>query len=280
MRYHIASLIAVFLSLALGILLGTIFVDERILAERQNQLVEDIRKDVEKVRADNKQLSDEIKRSDEFEQAVLPLMIQNKLAGKQIAIVASVSEDQTVRNALQDVLTKSGARVFFIKATSATFSLERKEIEQRLSAFFPEEGLTKDQLQEKIIKQLALSLASTDPTFINELTGLKLLEVNGEMILPVNQVIVFGGLENKTLLSLFQNDLALGDQFKKLGLPVVGVEVTEAKISSIPLFQKSDFPTVDNVETVSGQIALVMVLEGRQGNYGSKSTAQSILPKD
>lgn len=279
MRYHIASLVAVFLALALGILLGTVFVDERVLVQKQNQLVEGIRTDVEKVRDENKQLDSQKKLSDEFERAVLPLVVQKKLEGRQTMVIASVPVEQSVKTALQNALTMAGAKVYFIKATSATFGLERKEIEQRLTAFFPEDNLKKDQLKEKIIKQLALSLASTDSTFLNELTGLKLLEVEGQMTLPANEVIIFGGTEDKTFLNLVQNDIALGNQLRSLGLPVVGVEVSDATVTSIPLFKKSGLSTIDNVDTVWGQLALVLVLEGRQGNFGTKSTAQSLLPK-
>lgn len=279
MRYHVASLVAVFLALTIGIILGTVFVDERLLSQRQNQLVEDISEDVDRVREENKQLADRIKISDEFQRAVLPLVIQKKMEGKQIAVISAVPVAQSAKNGLKEALAEAGAKVFFVKMTSADFGLERQEIKDRLSSFFPEEDLSNDQLKESIIKQLALALTSTDLAFINELTGLKLLEVEGELAVPVNGAIVLGGLEDKEFLTFFQNSLFLGEQFKTLGLPVAGVEASDAKSSSVPLFQRSGFSTVDNIDMITGQAALILVLEGIQGSYGIKPTAQGLLPK-
>ncbi|MBK5093434.1 MAG: copper transporter, partial [Actinobacteria bacterium] len=36
--------------------------------------------------------------------------------------------------------------------------------------------------------------------------------------------------------------------------------------------------TVDHVETLPGQVAMVMVLEGRVGNYGSGKEATRLIP--
>ena len=58
LRYHIASLVAVFLALSVGLLLGTIVVDRGVIEAQRTTLVESIGRSVDKVTAANQQLRD------------------------------------------------------------------------------------------------------------------------------------------------------------------------------------------------------------------------------
>lgn len=43
-------------------------------------------------------------------------------------------------------------------------------------------------------------------------------------------------------------------------------------------YQHNHISTVDNIDTVPGQMAMVLALNGQSGHYGIKSTAQKLLP--
>jgi hypothetical protein len=62
------------------------------------------------------------------------------------------------------------------------------------------------------------------------------------------------------------------------GATPVGVEATETDPSSIQFFTSHDLSTVDNLDQVAGQVALVFALLGAEGNFGVKDTADSLLP--
>ena len=109
-RYHTTSLIAVFIALAIGILIG---------AQFGGDLVNGTRKDLEhsltgnlqdaRVRAD--QLGGELGRSNEFAQRVYPVLVGNRLAGRRIAILAFGGLPNNVSGAIEDALAPTGARL-------------------------------------------------------------------------------------------------------------------------------------------------------------------------
>jgi len=68
------------------------------------------------------------------------------------------------------------------------------------------------------------------------------------------------------------------DGVMAVGVPVVGVETTSTEPSQVPWYQSEGISSVDNLETTAGQAALIYALAGSHGTYGTKSTANSLLP--
>ena len=68
---------------------------------------------------------------------------------------------------------------------------------------------------------------------------------------------------------------------RSLGVPAVGVEVSDDDAASIETFQRADLSTVDNVDTAAGKLALAILLSepAVTGDYGTKPTARDgVLP--
>jgi hypothetical protein len=77
-------------------------------------------------------------------------------------------------------------------------------------------------------------------------------------------------------LAGFQSGLI--DGVTAVGVPTVGVELTSTEPSQVPWYQSQDIASVDNLETTAGQAALIYALAGSHGAYGTKPTADSLLP--
>src|SRR3990172_7095680 len=86
-RYHAVSLIAVFLALVLGILMGFALMNP----VETKQFVEAVKKDNERTRLENKEELEDLRQqyaaSQTFEKMLLPLAIKGRLADKRVAIV-------------------------------------------------------------------------------------------------------------------------------------------------------------------------------------------------
>ncbi len=61
-------------------------------------------------------------------------------------------------------------------------------------------------------------------------------------------------------------------------MPTVGVELTSTEPSQVPWYQSQDISSVDDLDTIAGQAALIYALAGSHGTYGMKSSADSLLP--
>ena len=63
-----------------------------------------------------------------------------------------------------------------------------------------------------------------------------------------------------------------------VGVPVVGVELSNTEPSQVPWYKSVGISSVDDLDALAGQAALDYALAGAQGAYGTKSTADSLLP--
>ena len=93
-RYHIASLAAVFLALALGILIGTSMISSDAINEQQKKMIEGLEKEFAVLREENKVNADALMQAQEvianqqkFNERVLPLLVSGKLEGRKIAVI-------------------------------------------------------------------------------------------------------------------------------------------------------------------------------------------------
>jgi hypothetical protein len=83
-------------------------------------------------------------------------------------------------------------------------------------------------------------------------------------------------VEDQEATDLFEAGLL--DGIASAGPPVVGVEQSDTEPSSVALFDSHDIATSDSVDLVSGRVAAVFVLLGADGNFGTKDSADQLLP--
>ena len=109
-RYHATSLIAVFLALAIGILIGAEFGGDALTNTRKD-LEHSLTGNLQDARARADQLGDELGRSNEFADRVYPALVRGRLAGKRIGIVALGGLPSDVSSAVENALGPTGARL-------------------------------------------------------------------------------------------------------------------------------------------------------------------------
>lgn len=281
-RYHIASLVAVFLALGLGILVGSAVLGNEAIVQRQKQMadkleiqLEELRQKNEAVqaRANNLEIDNNIQK--QFEKQVLPPLVAGKLAGKRLAVIETNSYG--FRDDLVNTLSLSGATV-----QSVTTVLDGFDLAGRKDRLIMDLGI-KDSDDKDMIKFLAAEtargiLTGEKQVLLNTLAQSELLKLSGDYGVPVDGVIFIGGSQDQTLVKTDLVDYPMIDYFLQQKLPVFGVEETGVTFSYMKEYQKKRVSTVDNVETVPGQLALVMSIAGKPGHYGVKPTAKELLP--
>ena len=109
-RYHIVSIVAVFLALAVGLLIGS--------TTLRPTVAEDIRHRTDRVvaqnrelNATNKDLGEQVKNDEQLENALLPYVVRGRLTGESVVIVSAPDADDSARNDLTDAITAAGGTV-------------------------------------------------------------------------------------------------------------------------------------------------------------------------
>jgi Copper transport outer membrane protein, MctB len=109
-RYHIVSLIAVFLALALGLFLGSTTLQSTVTRSLQHQ-EENVTKKNQNLRSDYGQAKNALGQSNNFTRSVEPYAVSDRLFGESAAVVVAPGVDGGDAKALVQSLQDSGATV-------------------------------------------------------------------------------------------------------------------------------------------------------------------------
>jgi hypothetical protein len=276
-RYHAYSLIAIFLALAIGILIGAEFGGDALTNTRKD-LEHSLVGNLQDARSRADELNGQLGRSNEFGERVYPVLTRNKLAGKRIGVVALGGLPGEITRSVEDALGPTGAKLVGVGVLR--------------------EPVDVNGLAEDLAKTRFRSLR-TNPDGLTELgTGLgRQLVIGGTL-----PEVVRGHLFSRASGSFGNLDavIVVRDQPQDMGpvqrsragqlesglmsgltstrVPAVGIESTTTEPSSVSFFQANDLSSVDDVEQTAGKLALVFTMLGAEGSFGVKGSADRLLP--
>ena len=281
-RYHIASLVAVFLALGLGILVGGIMLKSDVLVDRQKQMTDKLEIQLEQLRQKNEAVEAQVsslqvnyKSQEEFEKQILPLLVKGRLEGYQIALVETNS--YSFSDDLIAVLQMAGVKVLSVTTIMGSFdqSANREALKARLSWKDVGDG----QLATRLASEVARGILVNDNRLVlDSLVEAGAVKISGEYGKPLSGVVIIGGSQEREMIKAEAVDLPMIDYFLAGKIPVYGVEEADIPYSYMKEYQKKRISTVDNIDSVPGQVALVLAMAGKPGHYGIKPTAQKLLP--
>ncbi|MFI5845673.1 copper transporter [Catenuloplanes sp. NPDC051500] len=108
-RYHVVSLTAVFLALAIGLVVGTAALNGPVVDGLDSQ-VKNLSKDNSQLRESVGQLQDEVNSQEEFATAAAPMLLAGKLTGRRVALVVLPTAADYAEQ-LRTMLATAGATV-------------------------------------------------------------------------------------------------------------------------------------------------------------------------
>jgi hypothetical protein len=109
-RYHLVSIIAVFLALAVGIVVGTAALNGPVL-DRLRSSIDDLSADKRSLQADVRDAEQQIGASDEFAALVGPEVLGDALADERVLLVTTPATPDGLAEQLRPVLEQAGASV-------------------------------------------------------------------------------------------------------------------------------------------------------------------------
>jgi hypothetical protein len=131
-RYHIVTIIAVFLALAIGLLGGAAFVQPALQEQLQDQ-TDRLRNDLDDRTQQIGDLRDQMAALNGFADSVMPYLITGKLTGTPVVLVTQTEVEDEVLAQTQSALSNAGARIL----TTASAARDARERSQRPSTAIP-----------------------------------------------------------------------------------------------------------------------------------------------
>ena len=304
-RYHVVSLTAVFLALAIGLVVGTAALNGPVADNLKNQ-ISSLNKDLGNKRDQINQDREEINSSQDYAVELAPALLNGKLTGRELLVVALPGTDEYADGVIS-MLKVAGATI------SAKVTVQDKFFEPAMSFELLDlagqssqptiqmEGLPHNSDGvETASAQLALALLQrpgTSQAAPEDVTALLTAYTKGGYLAVDDKAI--GGAEAAVIVSgepptdkdaakKNHSALTMATQFSNdRPLVVAGTAAGDGNLVSAvrgdPTLVKS-ISTVDNASTQFGQLTTALatverLVQAKTGQYGVAAGASSKVPK-
>jgi hypothetical protein len=278
-RYHALSLAAVLMALAVGVLLGVAIGDSNLVSSAKSGIVAQLRRDVGGANQQAAQLRSQLTARGTFESDLYPIAVGGRLAGHSIGLIFLGSPSDQIDGLVRDALPPAGAQLSLVGTIREPLDVNGLAADALGTRY---SGLALDPTLLKAFGTRIGAQLASGGQLIGRVRDHLLSSFNGKLGRLDGVVIVHNEPAGMTApdaqaVTQFESGLAAGLQASRL--PVVGVELSNASPSQIPWFKAQNMSSVDDLDDLSGQTALVFALAGARGTYGSKPTAESLLPR-
>jgi hypothetical protein len=295
-RYHLVSIVAVFLALAVGVLMGATVIKPALIEQLKGQADA-----AAKSASDNRkaviELQGDLAIWRELGNAIKPMLISDKLSGSQVVVVTMDGVDVSEIDAVRQTLKDSGASVVAELVASSRMALADDRSREDLAALLglkPQAGTPDppDQLSEQAGTALGKRLAEGPPTQGDDLlqqliTGRFLGLQHGTVTTPGlvggpdQAVVILSGGSGQPQFDPGPLLKPLAAALVEEGHPTAAAEGVAAEKPFVSLLRGDGtldhhLVTVDDVDTMPGQVALILALRnlldspGSGGDYGVK----------
>lgn len=305
LRYHVISIAAVFLALALGVVLGSTTLSNTLLSGLSNQK-DELSGKLADSQAQTNALRAQLARADRFAATIGPSALRGSLDRRTVAIVTTEDARPADRDALVNMIKSAGATVTAQVQLTNAFADPAKSDQLRdlVTRVIPagtqlptasDPGTLSGGLFGSL---LLLNKANNQPQANPNETGAALaalsdggfVKTSGTVQPAQLAIVLTGGPENgdgagdrAATISRFATQLdrsgagtvLAGGAGSAQGTGPIGVARADTATTSI-------LSTVDNVDTAQGQVATVLALveqlNGKSGQYGTAGNATAPAP--
>jgi len=282
-RYHALSLAAVLLALAVGVVIGVAIGDSSLVSSAKNGIVHQLSSEVSGAHQQAGQLKDELAEEEAFASGLYPLAVHELLNGRSVGLVFLGGSSDEINGRVRAAVTQAGGNLQTVVAVREPLDLAgiaREAAGTHYAALAGSNQLVK-RFGELVGKQLVSGGQLLDRELLSRVRASLMGAFDGQLGRLEGLVVMRSeptgmNAAQTEASAAFESGLLTG--VAAVGVPTVGVELTGAEPSQVPWYKSMNISSVDDLDALAGQAALVYALAGAHGAFGVKSTADSLLP--
>ena len=295
-RYHVVTIVAVFLALAIGLLGGGAFVQPALQDQLERQTLEQLRNNAE-LREQLDEVRTEVAAMNGFASSAMPYLARDRLVGSTAVIVAHEDVEDAVVATAEEALTIGGAEIVASISVSSDLLSEDPETQAQLADILRIFSAPPEELSEAAAAALARRLraapdvgALPEEDVLNRLLSAGFLDTSEEKpnldeIGRSGQIVVVlaGGATEESALAPEAFAVPLVEALTELEVPVAAGESATTPVPYVGAVDGDSVVTVDDLDLTMGGAALVLGLDrllatGEGGTYGLKDGADPLPP--
>lgn len=306
LRYHIVSLVAVFLALGLGIVMGTTVID-RVTVDALNDRLDTVQRSQGAVREENGRLKAQVDRAQDFAVGTRDQLLRGHLRNIPVMVVAVAGIDRRPVDELRQALVGDQANlegtIWFTPKMRLNNDGEIRALATALDLPIDRPEVLRRQALAKVASARETAAAEASPLAALQLAGFITFEappLPTSTVTSASPTLAALPLANTRYLVVSGAGAQVGDDV--LAVPLVqayaqasgrvvavesGVDTDGGRAVFVGLLRgdslSARMSTVDNIESPMGQTAAVLALEDlgvpRFGHYGVGRDAQHVIPQ-
>lgn len=160
-RFHLVSLIAVFLALALGVVVGSTVID-RAIVDGLEARIDVVERNAEEVRSENDELRERLGELDDFVEQAAPYAIDEHLDGESVVVLAVRGIDEDAVRSVVGTLRQAGAHASAILWLEPSWALVEDDRRSALAGIL-EIAPSRELLRETAARLLARRIVDGGP---------------------------------------------------------------------------------------------------------------------
>jgi len=281
LRYHVASLAAVFLALVIGILVGLGLAGSGVTKEADLKLAREQRDSANALASARLSQIQALQKTQSAFAIAYPAVMKGLLTNKHIAVLFIGGVDGGTMQAIENTLLDAGAPLP-VRVVALNVPINAQSLDTTLLGKGPQ---TTRYVGTDKLGALGSALAAEfevggktplwtllGQQLIGERTGTSGVRADGVVV--VRSAKAQQGDTARFLRGLY-GGLAAGD------IPAVAVEKSGTTPTTLDVLHDSGLSTVDDIDLATGRAALAFLLSGASpGQYGTGSGVDAVLPQD
>jgi hypothetical protein len=279
LRYHVASLIAVFLALIIGILVGVGLSGSGVTKNADLKYARAQRDAANAKLAQSQAQVKSLQQTQKAFEIAYPAVMRDLLTDKRVAILYVGPKDQSIEGAIERTLGDARAHPP-VRVVSVNVPIDAQALDNMLFAkgapFAQYVGSDK---LSTLGSALGKEFEAGGQTPLWKLLGSELVaERTGNVRQRVDGVVVVRTVKAQTGdTARFLHGLMTG--LAGTNAPAVGVEKSGTTPSAVTTFRDRGLSSVDDIDLATGRAALALLLAGATGGaYGTQADDVAILP--
>lgn len=273
LRYHIASLVAVFLALALGLVLGGLVVRQGGFDQQQSAIVASLRKDFDYLKKQNTTLKKSLAFEREYSSQMTSAWVAGRLQGRTVLVVTSETKGEGSEAAVAAIKAAGGspAVVTFLKpglglsdttVADAARSVVGTSADLKTTVT---STLASEWTQPAGARPLTEALSSAGAL---KVTGLSASSAATQAV----DICAFNGKPDDLALDIMQ-------AYANAGLYALGGQAAAADTGVASAAAARKLSAFDTLGTNAGTFTFVALLSGaQQGYYSTADNATAAFP--
>jgi len=273
LRYHIASLVAVFLALALGLVLGGLVVQQGSFASQQRSIVSGLQRDFKRLTGQNASLRSDLQFERGFSAQMTDEWLGGRLDGRSVVIITSGAKGEGA-DAAAGAISDAGGSPVVVTLVNREFGLSNAAISSSLKSIVP----SATDLKSAVASGLAAEWTTPDqPRPITDaLVKAKAITVTGlHASTSATEVVTIAAFSKRPDAVA----LSVARAYADAGYFAVGAQTlsSDTGVASAAVARK--LSAFDTLGTTAGRFTLVALFTGsEQGYFGRAQGVDKAYP--